>query len=115
MFDALWQCFGHERSANYDAKSPIVIVEQRSRGSSCCGCGCGTSPSVALKISPCVGEQVVDRLATVVARDVGVKVLPDALDAICIGAVRREEVQHEKVPRVFPSIPMRDRQSRSVI
>jgi hypothetical protein len=42
-------------------------------------------------------QQPVDRLVTMVARDVRVQVEPEALDPVLVGAVRRQEVQPQPV------------------
>lgn len=44
-----------------------------------------------------MGHQLLDRLAPVVARHVGVQVEPDTLDPVVVRAVRREEVEHHAV------------------
>lgn len=44
-----------------------------------------------------MAHQVLDRLAAVVARHVGVQVEPDALDAVVVRAVWREEVEDDAV------------------
>jgi hypothetical protein len=53
------------------------------------------SPAVAVYVSASVLEKSDHGLAAMVAGDVGVQVLPDAFDAVGIGAVGREEVQHD--------------------
>ena len=86
-------------------KSPIVIREQFSRGSrEDCG-ACSMPPSICLEVSPAVGEQLLHRATAMIARDVGVEVLPDALDAVRVGAVRREEMQdHAAIERLQRSM-----------
>jgi hypothetical protein len=74
---------GGEGLRERTTKSPIVIREPSSRGE---GCGAGyASPSILFEVAAAVGEQVVQRLAAMVARHVGVQVLPDTLDAVCVG------------------------------
>jgi len=52
-------------------------------------------PSVGVEVLAGVVEEAVQGLATVVAGDIGVEVLPDALDAVGIWAVGRQEVQDD--------------------
>src|SRR4051812_34604305 len=53
------------------------------------------APDVAVEVLAGVVEQAVHRLAVVVACDVGVEVLPNTLDAVRVGAVRRQEVEQD--------------------
>src|SRR5258708_15371121 len=53
------------------------------------------APVVAVEISTCVVEQSSHGLGAVVTSHVGVQVLPDALDTVGVGAVGRQEVQHD--------------------
>ena len=52
-------------------------------------------PAVYIEISAAVGEELVHRLTAVVASDVCVEVLPDALNAVGVGAIGRQEVEHD--------------------
>ncbi len=66
----------------------------------CChlddGCGAGDAPpEVSLEVVAGVAEQGLHGLAAVVAGDVGVEVLPDAFDAVRVGAAGRQEVQDD--------------------
>src|SRR5580658_5640188 len=56
---------------------------------------CSAMPPVGLEISTGVGEQVVHGLAAMIASDVGVQVLPDALDAVGVGAVGGQKVEQD--------------------
>ena len=58
-------------------------------------------PDVALEVVAGPAEQGLHGLAAVVAGDVGVKILPDALDAVRVGAVGRQEVQHDAAVEFF--------------
>src|SRR5579883_1683590 len=55
----------------------------------------GAPPTVAVEVEAGAVEQVHHGLAAMVAGDVGVQVLPDALDAVRVGAVGRQEVQDD--------------------
>src|ERR1700758_393539 len=68
-----------------------------SRGTSGNGSGEGALPAVVVDVEASLVEELHHRLAAMVARDVGVQVLPDALDAIVVGAVRRQEVEHDSL------------------
>ncbi len=60
-------------------------------------------PDVALEVVAGPAEQGLHGLAAVVAGDVGVEVLPDALDAVRVGAVGRQEVQDDAAAELFES------------
>src|SRR5258708_25987861 len=53
------------------------------------------SPAVAVEVSTGGVEQAHHGLAAMVARDVGVQILPDALDAVRVGAIGRQEVEND--------------------
>src|ERR1700721_4010935 len=55
----------------------------------------GPPPDVRVDVVPSVVEELVHGLAAVVARDIGVEVLPDALDPVGIRTVGRQEVEHD--------------------
>src|ERR1700678_3695474 len=55
----------------------------------------GTSPTVRVDVPSYLAEQARHRLAAMVAGDVRMQVLPDAFDAVGVGAVGRQEVQHD--------------------
>jgi len=59
------------------------------------------APDVALEVRPSLAEQGLHGLAAVVAGDVGMEVLPDALDAVGVGAVGRQEVEDDAVAELF--------------
>src|SRR5260370_36599980 len=59
------------------------------------GLGDGTLPSVAIEKATGVVEESAEGQTAMVACDVGVQVLPDALDAVGVGAVGRQEVQDD--------------------
>src|ERR1700722_5940017 len=64
----------------------------------CCAGGFlrdGPSPNVGVDVVTSVVEELVHVLAAVVARDVGVEVLPDALDPIGVRAIGRQKVEHD--------------------
>ena len=73
----------------------------RDPGSFSNGSGLGVTMAAPLVTSTEVGPNLFHefrhRPAAVVARDVGMQVLPDALDAIVIGAVRGQELEHHAV------------------
>ena len=74
-----------------------MILEQQHAARLNQGDPCDTAPDVALEIRASVAEQGLHGLAAVVAGDVGVEVLPDALDAVGVGAVGRQEVEGDAV------------------
>src|SRR5579863_2768665 len=55
----------------------------------------GPSPDVGVEVVASVVEELLHCLATVVTCDVGVEVLPHALDPVGVGAVGRQEVEHD--------------------
>src|SRR5580658_888947 len=55
----------------------------------------GALPSVAIDVAAHVVEEPGHVLTAVVSRDVGVQILPDALDAVGVGAVGRQEVKDD--------------------
>src|SRR5260370_2329557 len=59
------------------------------------GLGDGTLPSVAIETATGVVEESAEGETAMVACDVGVQVLADALDAVGVGAVGRQEVQDD--------------------
>src|SRR5271170_5607371 len=80
----------------------------------CAGAG-GAPPEIGFKIPAGVGEELLHRLAAVVAGDVGMEVLPDALDAIGIGTVRREEVQNDPAAERVENATSRVRRVDAVV
>ena len=54
-----------------------------------------------------VAEELVHGLAAVVARDVGVEVLPYALDPVGVGAIGRQKVEHDPAAEVSRALNSR--------
>src|SRR6516165_7867978 len=55
----------------------------------------GTSPSVPVEVAARIVEQAHHGLAAMIAGDVRVPILPDALDAVRVRAVGRQEMEHD--------------------
>src|SRR5262249_14283123 len=73
------------------------------------------APDVTVEVFPGVVEQALHGLASVVARDVGVKVLPYALDAVRVGTVRGQEVQDDAALERFEYTLRRARRVDTVV
>src|SRR5208283_4361548 len=58
-----------------------------------------TAPAIGEEKASSMVEQLVEGSAAMVARDIGVKVEPDALDAIVVWAVGRQEVEDHAPPQ----------------
>ena len=73
------------------------------------------APDVAIEVRASVAEQVLHTPAAVVAGDVGVDVLPDALDAVGIGALGRQEVEEDAVVELLEDATGRVRRVDGVV
>src|SRR5271154_520327 len=64
-------------------------------------CSAGDAPPyVGQEIATSIREELVGGLAAVVAGDVGMEIEPDALDAVGVGAIGRQEVEHDASAQV---------------
>ena len=73
------------------------------------------APDIPLDVRASLAEEGPHRLAAVVAGDVGVEVLPDALDAVRVGAVGRQEVEDDAVAELLEAVRGLNRAGATVV
>ncbi len=87
------------------------MTDRDSRTSSGCTSCNGTfesaAPAVSVEVAAGGVEQAHNDLAAMIARDVRVQVLPDALDAVRVWAVRGQEMEHDAAPRAARTLRVR--------